>query len=364
MNIFIWMNMPSHHQSYFFDKLNEQSTLKVGYYGSVSKDRIALGWQATNNLKDYEIEVNITQIDSMIEQYADYIHIVPGYGSAFTRTLAKKLGQQGISWVHWSENSSVGLRWYFTYFLKKWYAGLVNKNALGVLAQGIKAKNDFYRWGINRNKNLTYLTYSIKSLEPAHPLEAIKDWANNRKVFLFLGRIEQLKGIDILIRAFSKLSQDDGWCLALVGQTNKKIDYNTLIDKLDLSNKVKIFPPVSVENVSKVLVLADVFILPSRYDGWGVVLNEALSLNKPLIASDMVGAAWHLIEHGINGFRFKSENVNELSQYMQAYIDNPELIHIHASHAPKIYQKYSSEAMVDNLLTNLSNWLDHEKNSH
>lgn len=363
MNIFIWMNMPSHHQSYFFDKLNEQSTLKVGYYGNVSKDRIALGWQAKNNLKDYEIEINIKKIDSTIEKYDDYIHIVPGYGSTFTRTLAKKLSRQGIIWVHWSEKSTPGIMWYKSYFIKKWYANLVNKYALGVLAQGLQAQQDFYRWGIDKNKNMTYLTYSIMPLNKALLLPEINHWVNGRKVFLFLGQMITRKGVDLLINAFAAL-KNDKWCMVLVGNGDKKSSYENLISKLGLKEQIKIFPFVNSKEINTVLSVADVFILPSRNDGWGVVLNEALSLNKPLIASDMVGAAWHLIEHGINGFRFKSENVNELSQYMQAYIDNPELIHIHASHAPKIYQKYSSEAMVDNLLTNLSNWLDHEKNSH
>ena len=48
--------------------------------------------------------------------------------------------------------------------------------------------------------------------------------------------------------------------------------------------------------------LADVFVLPSRYEAWGLVVNEAMCSGLPIIASDKVGAARDLVREGVNGF--------------------------------------------------------------
>ena len=57
---------------------------------------------------------------------------------------------------------------------------------------------------------------------------------------------------------------------------------------------------------------ADVFVLPSRYDGWGVVVNQALAAGLPIITSDEVGAGFDLVEPGSNGFRVRAGEVDDL----------------------------------------------------
>jgi glycosyltransferase involved in cell wall biosynthesis len=56
------------------------------------------------------------------------------------------------------------------------------------------------------------------------------------------------------------------------------------------------------EDIPPIFAAADVFVLPSRHDGWGVVVNEALGAGLPIIASDRTGAAHDLVQHGVNGF--------------------------------------------------------------
>ena len=70
---------------------------------------------------------------------------------------------------------------------------------------------------------------------------------------------------------------------------------------------------------------ADVFVLPSRYDGWGVVVNQALGAGLPIIASDQVGAARDLVRENENGFRFPAGNTSALGETMRRFINTPSL---------------------------------------
>lgn len=356
MNIFIWMNYPSHHQSHFFDTLIKYDVnLRVGYYAEITNDRKDLGWDV-NTLKPFESHVTAAEMDDFLSKYSNFVHIVPGYGSRFTRKLAIHLSQKSINWVHWSEKSTPGLWWYKSFLIKKWYANLVNKFALGALAQGILAEKDFRRWGIK--KDIKHLSYSIKPLISYGGNENISKFKIDKLAFLYLGQLINRKGVDLLLKAFSEI-EDDKCCLIVVGNGSNEIKLKDLANKLNIrADKLLFHPAVSSKDISSIMSLADVFILPSRNDGWGVVLNEAASLSKPMIASDMVGAAWHLIENGKNGYRFKSGDYKDLKTKMEYYTKTENLINEHSLYSHVLFDQYNSDAMAENLISYLSTWLN------
>lgn len=361
MNIFIWMNYPSHHQSYFFESLIKQNVnLKVGYYAQITDDRKDLGWDV-NTLKPFESHVTAAEMDDFLSKYSNFVHIVPGYGSRFTRKLAIHLSQKSINWVHWSEKSTPGLWWYKSFLIKKWYANLVNKFALGALAQGILAEKDFRRWGIK--KDIKHLSYSIEPLTSYEKNKNITEFKNDRLAFLYLGQLIGRKGVDLLLKAFSEI-ENDKWCLIIVGNGSDEIKLQSLAHKLNIQDDRLLFhPAVSSKDISSVMSMADVFILPSRNDGWGVVLNEAASLNKPMIASDMVGAAWHLIENEKNGYRFISGDYKDLKSKMEYYTNKTTLIDEHALYSRILFDQYSSEVMAKKLVNYLDTWLNSNENN-
>ena len=65
---------------------------------------------------------------------------------------------------------------------------------------------------------------------------------------------------------------------------------------------------------------------PSRHDGWGVVINQALGAGLPIITSDAVGAGLDLVAHGINGLHFTAGNAIELQSAMETFANCPNLI--------------------------------------
>lgn len=69
--------------------------------------------------------------------------------------------------------------------------------------------------------------------------------------------------------------------------------------------------------------LCDLFVLPSSFEPWGLVVNEVMNAGKPVVVSDRVGAGSDLVAEGINGGIFPSGNANALAEVMAVYLNDP-----------------------------------------
>lgn len=130
------------------------------------------------------------------------------------------------------------------------------------------------------------------------------------RVFLFAGKFELKKNVALLINAFIKTaSQKDH--LILVGNGLLENDLKALasgnprIHFLNFQNQ-SIMPVV--------YRLCDVFVLPSQGPGetWGLAVNEAMACARPVLVSDKCGCAADLVKDGVNGYVFKSNDINDL----------------------------------------------------
>lgn len=108
----------------------------------------------------------------------------------------------------------------------------------------------------------------------------IKD---DEKLIVFLGRIHEIKGLDLLIKAFKKI-QNDNVKLAIIGGDYGYLDeVKSLISEFELEDKV-ILPGVLIgENKKEALVDCDIFVMPSRYESFTTSGLEAMACSKPLI---------------------------------------------------------------------------------
>jgi glycosyltransferase involved in cell wall biosynthesis len=112
--------------------------------------------------------------------------------------------------------------------------------------------------------------------------------------FLYVGRLDPEKGLDVLLRAF----RDVPGRLVLVGTGSEEAALRAQAD-----GRVEFAGALPQDEVVRAYAEADVFVLPSRSEPWGMVLNEAAAAGLPLVATDEVGAAHDLVEDGENGFR-------------------------------------------------------------
>lgn len=358
--IHVWMNFPSHHQSGLFASLRRQGVdLQVTYYEQVAGHRLALGWSAGGEMDAGELflsQAQLTPVQRLL-QLRDYVQVIPGYGTPLLRQIVMEASRQDIAWCHWSEASRPGWRWWLRLAVKMQHARRVNRHALGAFAQGVLARQDFMRWGMQPEK-IADLTYSIEfDAAPAAPDQTIVEFANGRGVFLFVGRFDHGKAIDVQLKALAQLSDPERrWCLVLVG-SGDFTRFRRQAEILGIADRVLFLPPVRWENIAAVHQAGDVLLLPSRYEGWGAVANEAAACGKALIMSTACGAAWHLVSPGENGFLVSAGSSRSLANAMQYYVQGGrELATAHGAQSRRLYNGFTCDRMALRMLNCISSW--------
>lgn len=161
---------------------------------------------------------------------------------------------------------------------------------------------------------------------------------------LFCGQMISRKGVDLLLQAFDRLMQMGLKArLLLVG---READLPQMLAALSAKTRKNIEYAgfQAPENLPYFFRQADLFVLPSRYDGWGVVVNQAIGAGLPVICSDAVGAAHDLIDQGVNGYIFPNSDVDTLTQVLANYLQNPILIQMASSASCQKSAAWSPEA--------------------
>jgi glycosyltransferase involved in cell wall biosynthesis len=143
--------------------------------------------------------------------------------------------------------------------------------------------------------------------------------SDRHPVFLFCGQMIARKGVDLLLEAFARLERGR---LLLVG---READLPRLLAPLPPGVRERIeyagFQPPA--ELPRFFARADVFVLPSRHDGWGVVVNQALGAGLPILCSDRVGAGLDLVQGEVNGLRFSAGDKTALAAAMKRCLDAP-----------------------------------------
>jgi glycosyltransferase involved in cell wall biosynthesis len=128
--------------------------------------------------------------------------------------------------------------------------------------------------------------------------------------FLFVGRYVHEKGIDTLAKAFKIYRElvPDPWNLVCAGR-------GPLADAIQ-SAGAQDRGFVQPQNLPDLMSGAGGFVLPSRFEPWGVVIQEAAAVGLPLICSDACGAAVHLLRDHYNGYTFPAGSARTLAERM------------------------------------------------
>lgn len=155
-----------------------------------------------------------------------------------------------------------------------------------------------------------------KSVPTAHEKSAIRrklDLPTEGIVFLAIGQFIHRKGFDLLLQSWSHL--DTRATLVMMGGGPEEHRYREIIEENGLQNVlVKGFGPK--ESVFDHYLASDCFVLPTREDVWGLVINEAMACGLPVITTNHCVAGMELIEQRINGFVVDTEDPEALGQAM------------------------------------------------
>jgi glycosyltransferase involved in cell wall biosynthesis len=141
-----------------------------------------------------------------------------------------------------------------------------------------------------------------------------------KKILLFIGRLSDVKGIDVLLKSYKEIvkSQTDV-LLIIIGSGPEEKKLKIIVNRYNLKNKIIFTGRLDGVELYSWYNVGQIFILPSRFEPFGAVVNEALIAGNYVIVSDAVGSKFLLNED--NGLIFPNENYNELSKQLKIMID-------------------------------------------
>lgn len=206
---------------------------------------------------------------------------------------------------------------------------LLYKRALAVVV-GAKGVEDCLRQGeaFKKLNNVYKITNAVPSFKPVTPVKV-----HHRRFILGVGRLEYVKGFDLLITAFNNAKLDDT-DLLIVGDGQERDNLTRQIDELGLKERVII--PGTKTNLQDYYSQADVFVLPSRNEGYPNALVEAMSFGCPCIAMNCEFGPAEIIVNEHNGLLVDTAAIANLSNAISRLANDPALKARLSSHAKEI----------------------------
>jgi glycosyltransferase involved in cell wall biosynthesis len=169
-----------------------------------------------------------------------------------------------------------------------------------------------------------------------------------RPVFLFVGQVIPRKGLALLLQACAVLQSRgyDSYSLVIVGDGNQRQELETFCQENNLVDRIHWIGRVSYDQIGNYFHNADVFVLPTLEDTWGVVTLEAMLFGKPILCSKGAGTS-ELVAHGENGYIFQPNDADELANLMQKFLDSPDSIYWMGERSKQIMEQYTPVAAAN-----------------
>lgn len=182
-----------------------------------------------------------------------------------------------------------------------------------------------------------------------------------KKLLLFVGRIEPLKGLETLVRAVSIL-RDQGVCncadlaLSIIGgnpddpaaQNAEMERIKALRMELGLIKMVTFLGARAQDTLPDYYSAAEAVVMPSHYESFGMVALEAMACGTPVIASEVGGLAF-LVQDGVTGFHVPDRDPEKLAERICAVFTDPELRHQLGAQAAQYAEGYRWELIAQQL---------------
>lgn len=368
LRIGILMDHPSPHMVALLDALAERDdcSAEVIYFGRISPNRrwaMPLGKLPYRFLRGEtfmtgSFQINPGLVHALQKMRVDVWIINTCYDSLSTLFTGWWLGRGTTPWVYMNEPPRPRNRMVST--LKSLLLQFVLQRAWGIIGMGEKAVA-MYRTLLHDDRPLASIPYYIH-LEDFFSLP-ITDELIDGHVLQFLTCCQMIhrKGLDVLFKACKEL-KDTNWRLTLVGDGPLRRKLEKEFIKHFSNERINFTGEVSYEKRHLSFADKHVFILPSRWDGWGMVVPEALAAGLPVISTDRVTSAHEFIRHGENGFIIPSEDPKALADEMNWFIQNRESIPLMGLAARKSMQDYRPELGAERLVQFLSKLVTNQQN--
>ena len=318
MNILFLSNIATPYQLDLLKELNAKSDDNIYGYFLFSK-KVNRSWSL--ELPKYVYIANYSQKISDYRQLYKFIEayeidkiLIGGYAiptTIFTTFISKIKNIDLYFWLERPINEQSGIKKY----LKELYLKFLLSQAVKVFAIGKLAVDRYSLY----HRNVVNLPYSM-NLSEFYKIKR-KHNRNGKIRFLFSGQYINRKNIINIIKAF-KLIENKNLELNLIGGGELQAEVSNLIQN---DNRVNDIGFVQPKELPKIYANNDIFLMPSKHDGWALVINEAMASGMPIISTSRVGAIVEYLIHNEGGFVCDIDE-KSIQKGIQYYTDNVQII--------------------------------------
>ncbi|MFX0139138.1 MAG: glycosyltransferase family 4 protein [Candidatus Hodarchaeota archaeon] len=338
-----------------FEKLNQHYEIKFFFIKQHSEDiSVPLNWKykvLSSNKDKFSFLWKIRLIIELVKNRKEFdiilTSIVSSAQSRICFLLAKIMNKRFVTWdLIWYWGGSILSRF------KKFYSSFILQNSDSCICYGTKTKELWLRMGVAPEKiflsNPCVMDHSIDDI---HNDLREKLYIKDKKVVLYLSRVINWKGLNVLIKAFKLIEEkmDDG-VLVIGGDGDFRGRCEQLSEELKVRN-LHFLGKIPEDEVDIYYKACDVFVLPSiflrnptgtySYELWGLVINEALSFSLPIITTDAVGAGFDLVRDGYNGFIVKNNSVKDLYEALMKILSDSYMAEKMGKRSRKIFEEFN-----------------------
>jgi glycosyltransferase involved in cell wall biosynthesis len=267
------------------------------------------------------------------------------YGPRFSR-IPTIVSVMDLSYLHFPET----FRKNDLYQLTKWTEYSVKK-AKKVITISNSSKNDIIKYYKVKEDKVKVVYLGLKNLSMNEPSEKeLSEFGVNKKFILFVGTLQPRKNISRLIEAFSKLSDNlkDEHQLVVIGK--KGWLYEDILsspEKFHVSDKVLFLDYVSDDDLPNFYKKAELFVLPSLYEGFGLPVLEAMRYGCPVVTSNVSS----LPEAGGDAaLYFKPEDVDDIKNTIEKVLTDKSLKEKMIEKGRDHYKKFTWEKAAKEVL--------------
>lgn len=367
MRILFITNTVSEYRICFFENLAEKSDITflithpekaLKIYGARGENNAFKTINLEGNLFARELaikkEISSGKYNRVILPPADSL-----VESAESYTAKKEAEKQGIAYYTWTEKweaprEAQPLKKKIKNWVQRQIYKELTRNTKKCISYGTKSREYLLSIGVPENKiGVSHNTTLPPTAVEYFDIREKHNLPRGKKIVFCMARLVERKGIDILINAVAELNhKHDDFILVIGGDGPLKEAINNQIKSLGLRN-VYMLGRINSNIKSLYYQQADLSVISSKIvggviEGWGLVVNESLFNNCPVVATDCVGAAYDMLD-GNTGLMVKQGDSEALASGIEKMLYREDMESIKHAIA-NINQKYSVDVMGDGFL--------------
>ncbi|MEL6944390.1 MAG: glycosyltransferase family 4 protein, partial [Bacteroidota bacterium] len=375
INLTFYTNIPTPYQLDFFEALSERFNLRVVYYALNESNRM---WEIEQNILSYPVLVlkDSVLIKPLLKRIVSFhfsweifraVWFDPSevviFGGSYNcpntvlGLFLSKIRKKRIGFFSEKLYPSKSRR---DHIIKKIMLYPLKRSCQFLICVGQASVESYTKFNFEQKKIVIPYNISTDRFKRENLIqEKYEDLLLKLKtgidyLMLSSGALIKRKGMDTLIKVITELDTTYKIKLIILGDGEDKNKLEKLIGN---SDRVELVGFKQKEEIPYYYAIADIFLFATKYDGWGLVINEALAASLPVISSAQCVAAKELVKEGKNGFLCDADDIHAFKTSLIKLINDPTSIQKIIENNEKLGESISSYSMSSKLHSFLSDFI-------